>query len=193
MIIISLSGVLVPGPLTTVTIAKGYENKLAGCLTSFGHGVVEFPLMALIYLGLAQFFNSEEVKTVIGLIGGLALVYMGIGIIKIKREIFEESKDLAYGSITAGVIATGSNPYFFLWWGTIGAALIVNASIFGPIIFITFMIVHWLCDFLWLSFVSIAIFKSRRFLDKKLREAIFSICGLLLIAFGLWFILSAFS
>jgi len=53
---ISLSGVMMPGPLTAATIAKGYREQNAGIFIAMGHAVIELPLMALIYFGFAQFF-----------------------------------------------------------------------------------------------------------------------------------------
>ncbi|GAH55236.1 unnamed protein product, partial [marine sediment metagenome] len=49
---ISLTGVMLPGPLTAATIAKGYGDKNAGALIAVGHAVIEIPLIAAIYLGL---------------------------------------------------------------------------------------------------------------------------------------------
>ena len=49
VVLVSLSGVMTPGPLFAVTVAKSLKGKISGVLISFGHGVVEFPLMFLIY------------------------------------------------------------------------------------------------------------------------------------------------
>ncbi len=189
-IFISLSGVIMPGPVFAITIAKGYRDKTAGALIAFGHGVIEFPLMFLIYFGFAQFFASSVAKMVIGLIGGLMLTYMGIGMFKARGRTHEEGENPEHGSFLAGIITTGANPYFFLWWATIGAALILNASIFGVIGFLLFAITHWLCDFLWDVFVSMTVFKSRRFWTKRIHEIIFGCCSVVLIGFGAWFIVS---
>jgi len=83
VVLISLSGVMMPGPVFSLTIIKGYKNWNAGALIALGHGVIEFPLMALIYFGLARLFVSDVVKGTIGLIGGSVLVYMGIQITQI--------------------------------------------------------------------------------------------------------------
>jgi len=69
-VLISLSGVMMPGPVFAVTITKGYKDKIAGALIAFGHGVIEFPLMFLIYFGFAQFFASNAAQILIGVVGG---------------------------------------------------------------------------------------------------------------------------
>ena len=56
-VLISLTGVMAPGPITAVTIAKGSESKHAGAWIAIGHGVVEFPLMVLIFYGFAQWLK----------------------------------------------------------------------------------------------------------------------------------------
>lgn len=188
-VVVSLSGVLMPGPVFAVTIARGHSNKYAGAFIALGHGVIEFPLMGLIYFGFVQYFTDEAFRKAIALLGGIMLIYLGLQIIRTRKEVREEGRDFSYGSITAGVITTSANPYFFIWWATIGAALIMSASLFGPLGFIVFAVVHWLCDFLWGLAVSLTVFKSKKFWSQRLHETIFSGCGVLLIAFGAWFLL----
>ncbi len=190
VVFISLSGVLSPGPVFAATITKGQKDKNAGVLISLGHGVIEFPLMVLIYLGFSRFFTGEAVRTVIGVGGGLMLFYMGKEMIKIRKEMGGEGKDLPYGSVFAGFFTTTSNPYFFLWWATIGATLIVAAAGFGVVGFLLFMVVHWSCDLVWYSFVSRIVNRSAHLWSKRVHEVVFGGCGLFLVFFGLWFIVS---
>jgi len=74
---ISLSGVLLPGPLFAVTIEKAAKRKTAGALIALGHGVVEFPLMFLIFFVLSEFEVPTFVQVAIGLVGGATLMLMG--------------------------------------------------------------------------------------------------------------------
>jgi len=190
-VFISLTGVMSPGPVFAVTVTKGYKDRKAGALIAFGHGVIEFPLMTLIYLGFASFFAFSQTKIAIGLIGGLMLVYMGLEMFKARRRTEDkEDKDVGHGSFAAGIVTTIANPYFFLWWATIGLALIRNASDFGTWGFLFFAVVHWLCDFLWDLFVSFSVFKSRHLWSWRTREVVFGLCSVLLIGFGAWFIFS---
>jgi threonine/homoserine/homoserine lactone efflux protein len=181
-----------PGPVFAVTIAKGRKDKNAGALIALGHGIIEVPLILLIYLGFARFFTSDAVKMVIGLAGGTMLILMGIQMYKGRKSMADESKELPYSSLTAGIITTSSNPYFFLWWGTIGTTLILTASAFGFIGFLLFAIVHWSCDFIWILFVSVATFKSKHLWNNRIHEIVFSVCSAILVIFGLKFIISVF-
>lgn len=190
-VVVSLSGVLMPGPVFAATVAKGRKNKYAGAYVALGHGTVEFPLMILIYLGFIQFFVDEAFKKGIALIGGAMLVYLGIKIIASRKNSNGENfEDVSHGSLIAGVVTTTANPYFFLWWATVGAALIMTASFYGLIGFLIFAVVHWLCDFVWGVAVSMTVFKSKKFLKRSFYEYVTLGCGVLLVAFGAWFIVS---
>ena len=78
VLLISLSGVLMPGPLFAVTIKKASKSKTAGALIAVGHGLVEFPLMFLIFFVLSQFAIPVFVQAGVGLVGGFLMVFMGI-------------------------------------------------------------------------------------------------------------------
>ena len=78
-VLISLSGVLSPGPITAVTIGKGNESPWAGAYIAAGHIIVELPLMLLIYYGVGAALGLAPVKTAIFVLGGLFLVFMGAG------------------------------------------------------------------------------------------------------------------
>ncbi|MEM3464023.1 MAG: LysE family transporter [Candidatus Bathyarchaeia archaeon] len=190
-ILLSLSGVMSPGPLFAVTIAKSLKDKMAGVLISVGHGVVEFPLMFLIYFGLSQLLTSNLIQKIIGFFGGLILIFMGVQMFRSRGENDDGSSYLKYGSLIAGVLATGSNPYFLVWWATVGADLVMKAAVFGLIGFSVFAVVHWLCDFFWNTFVSVTVFKSQRFWNKQVQTIILGFCIAIFIVFGAWFVISA--
>ncbi len=189
---ISLSGVMLPGPLTAATITKGYRDKNAGISIALGHAVIELPLMALIYFGFAHFFASPEAKKIIGLAGGLMLIFMGAMVFRVTGKAVGEATDLPYGSFITGVIMTGANPYFFLWWATIGVALIATAAEFGVWALLLFAVVHWSCDLVWEQLVSMSVFKTRHLWTQKVQRTVFGICALVLVGFGVWFCFSVF-
>ena len=190
VVAISLSGVMSPGPLFAVTIAKGSGDRKAGPLISLGHGVVEFPLMFLIYFGLNWVFTLTAVQRTISLVGGFVMIYMGVQMLRTRKQGVEQSSLLRHGPVVSAILATAANPYFILWWATIGAALVTNAAIFGLIGFFIFAVTHWSCDLVWNTAVSITVFKSKRFWTHNVRTIIFSFCFLMLTGFGVWFIVS---
>ncbi len=191
VILVSISGVIMPGPVFAVSIAKGHRDGLAGSLIVLGHGILEFPLMLLIFLGFSKYFTTTLAWRLVSTLGGAMLVYMGVKTFQARGEVSAKGSDLPYGSVAAGLFTTGSNPYFYLWWSTAGAALIANASIFGAMGFAVFAFVHWLCDLAWYSFVSMATFRSRKFWTETTHKVVFGLCGFFLVALGGWFVGSA--
>jgi threonine/homoserine/homoserine lactone efflux protein len=191
---VSFSGVLIPGPMTAVSLAKGYEEKTAGVKIALGHGLIEVPLILLIYLGFARFFQDSNSLLIIliSFFGGLMLVYMGLLMFRLRKTIVEKGKDLPVNSLGAGIITTGGNPSFFIWWATVGTLLVINASLFGPLGVLIFIIIHESADILWYGLLGYGTNKSRHLMTPKFHEALFGVLALLLIGFGAWFVISPF-
>ncbi len=179
-----------PGPVFAVTLSKGYESPLAGIGVALGHGIVELPLVAIIYFGFARFFHLELVKSVVGIAGGSILIYMGSAMFRTRLKINERNYSLSQGSVVAGFLTSVSNPYFFVWWATIGAALMTRAITFGLTGILLFVLVHWLSDLSWYYLVSSAVYRSKHLWSRKLHGILFGLCGAILIGFGGWFIFS---
>jgi threonine/homoserine/homoserine lactone efflux protein len=187
VLLISLSGVLMPGPLFAVTIKKASKSKAAGALIAVGHGIVEFPLMFLIFFVLSQFEIPSVVQVSVGIVGGFLMIFMGLQTYR-KRRIQEEAiMDLKKDSVFAGIWTTAANAGFILWWLTIGTTLILNAKFFGLLGFSVFAGVHWLVDFSWYTVVALLIFKSQRFWNPRTRMGITLFCVAVFIGFGAYF------
>jgi threonine/homoserine/homoserine lactone efflux protein len=118
---------------------------------------------------------------------------MGLQMFKVQKKANSEYEvsGRRHGSFTAGVLTTATNPYFFLWWATIGAALITTSYAYGFLGFLLLAIIHWSCDLAWDTLVSYTVFKSRRFWTVKVRKIVFGFCFAVLVGFGAWFIISA--
>ena len=190
---ISLTGVMLPGPMTAATVAKGYGNKHAGALIAVGHGIVELPLIAAIYLGLGHFLKSPPVFNAIYIAGGVVLFYLGFRMFRTSGNTPRDVGGLPASPLVTGMVVTGTNPSFYLWWATIGAALIAGAAGFGASGIVLLAVVHWPCDLGWSEFLSWGTFKSRKWWTEKVRRIVFRICALVLLGFGGWFLVSGIS
>ena len=191
VLLISLSGVLLPGPLFAVTLKKAAKSKSAGALIAVGHGIVEFPLMFLIFFILSQFNVPSIVQVAVGLVGGLLMIFMGIQAFRNRHKQDVASVGFKRDSVLAGVWTTAANAGFILWWLTIGTTLVLNAKLFGLVGFSVFAGVHWLTDFLWYTVVGLLIFKSQRFWSDRVRMVITLFCIAVFIGFGTYFMGSA--
>lgn len=187
---ISLSGVLMPGPVLVAAIVKGSESKHAGAWIALGHLLFEVPLILAIAAGLSFVLDNPWVRIIIGVAGGALLAYMGFEMIMMRGKAEAARKAFPYHPVIAGFVTTVTNPYFLLWWATVGAALILAALSFGPWGILGFVVVHEICDLAWDYFVSYTVFTSKRLWSTSVHTAVFGTCGAMLIIFGIYFILA---
>jgi threonine/homoserine/homoserine lactone efflux protein len=185
--VISLSGVLMPGPLFAVTIEKAAKRKTAGALIALGHGIVEFPLMFLIFFVLSEFEIPWYIQAGVGIVGGLLMMLMGLQTFMNRNKADEKYVGSRQDSLLSGIRTTAANPGFILWWLTVGTALSLNAKIFGLGGFAVFAGLHWSCDFVWYTIVAFLIFKSHKFWTARVHQAITFFCVAVLVSFGVWF------
>ena len=192
VVIISLSGVMAPGPVTAAAIAMGARSRYAGPLIAIGHGVIEFPLMILIILGMDKIFKSTTTQIVIGLAGGMFLLIMAIQMLRSLRDTKNSEANVTKSRpVVAGIVLSGGNPYFLVWWATVGLTLAMTAKGLGIWAFVLFAIIHWLCDLVWLSALSWASFKGSMLLGPRVQQIVLLICSAALFVFGLFFIYNA--
>ncbi|MCD6230489.1 MAG: LysE family transporter [Dehalococcoidia bacterium] len=189
---ISLTGAMMPGPLTAAVVSKGYGDRDAGVAVAVGHGIVELPLIAAIYFGFGHFLTSPSVINIISVGGGLMLIYLGLRMFRTSNRMLGMPDGLPHSLVVTGIFTTGTNPYFFVWWATVGMALIAAAAEFGIVGVALFILVHWGCDLACDEFISFVTFRSREWWTQKTFKVISSICALILIGFGVWFCLSVF-
>ncbi|MEK6653597.1 MAG: LysE family transporter, partial [Thermodesulfobacteriota bacterium] len=79
------------------------------------------------------------------------------------------------------------NPYWVIWWATIGLAYILHSRQFGLAGISFFFAGHILADFVWYSAVTGAVGGGRRFLSDRLYRGIIGGCATLLVLFAGYF------
>ncbi len=196
--LIGLSGALVPGPVLSVTIKEtGRSGAKAGPLITLGHGIAEVVITVALVAGLSAFIGDKTVRMVIAVAGGAVLCYMGAGMIRGLKTI---DLDLAAGgaregrpgswlkAVLLGVSATVSNPYWFGWWGSIGAGLIVASSAMGMKGIAAFVTGHVLSDLVWYSVVSYLVSLGLGRGVGRWYKMLFAVCGVFLVVVGLLFV-----
>lgn len=195
--LVGLSGAMMPGPLLTVTIAESARRGFkAGPLIVLGHAILELALIIALLAGLSLYLQKPVVTTVISVAGGAFLLFMGFNMIKDVlqgRVMLENSKnDTGKGinmhPIMAGILVSVSNPFWSVWWATIGLTYLTMALKSGPIGITSFFSGHIMADLLWYSLIAAAIAGGRRFLKQQVYQTIIMLCGLFLIGLGGYFI-----
>ncbi len=203
VILVSASGVLSPGPLFFINIIYGSKQGITGGIKiAFGHTMVEFPLVIALALGLftfSHFVNNENLK-IISSIGGIAIIVFAIiQIISITKG--KADKQNAYvavsdkkGPILLGVIFSALNPFFLIWWFTVGLKLITDSiHFFGFVIGILFLFsFHIWMDYAWLVITSYLIYRGISVLKTQFYSALLISISTILAFYGIYIILNIF-
>jgi threonine/homoserine/homoserine lactone efflux protein len=198
IILVTASGALAPGPLFFETISKGSKiGAKSGIIFSVAHTVVEFSLIMLFALGLIKIANEPIVKFVIGLLGGITLIIFGL--LQVYRTTVYNSREPGYSKSSfrhlflIGLAFTGLNPYFLIWWLTVGANLIIISLEFAAFAGVIFMyICHVWIDYVWLTSIAHLAKKGSDIIGNKWYKTMMILFGFILVYFGLTFIYGAF-
>lgn len=187
---VSISGAMAPGPVTATAISLGTRNKFAGTFMAIGHGIIEVPLFLLVLFGLGNFLNTPTARITIGYTGGLVLIWMGYMMFKDARKASLKACEnpRAKSSVLAGILLSASNPYFLIWWITIGMTFVTRAQEFNSwVVLALFITVHWSVDLIWFQALSFTSFKGAEIMSDKHLRIVLSICAFALISIGVAF------
>lgn len=196
---LAFSGAMVPGPLLTVTIDEALRRGFsAGPLVAIGHALLELVLLIILVWGLNEIVVGPGLQNGIGLIGGLVLIWMAYGILKdigkLKIDLFSPGDDPSgknLGPVLKGITISILNPYFLVWWATIGLAYATIALAKGPMGLMVFYTGHILADFTWYAAVSFLIGTGRKYFNVTVYRIILTSCGVFLILLGAGFLYTA--
>jgi threonine/homoserine/homoserine lactone efflux protein len=190
--VIGLTGALAPGPTLVATINASLSGSwTAGLRISLGHIVVELVLFLLIIFGLATV--AGPYMTAIAVTGGAALIFFGILTILGSRTVSLEHRDArtVTSPVLAGVVSSAGNPYFWIWWLSVGSAMVIAAFTGGILPAAVFMIGHWAADTGWFTLVSAGVSRGASILSDRAYHRIMAACGLFLVLFGLYYLVQA--
>ena len=196
VIIISASGVMSPGPLFAANITYGLrEGVKSGIKIAIGHSIVELPLVILLGIGVFSLEIFPEFRTIISIFGAITLfVFAGIQI----KTILGKNKNISIkpkqGPIVTGILLSALNPFFIVWWLTIGFKLISDAMLIWAFagILIVFVFHIWM-DFAWLGITAFLASKSRKIISNRNYKIMILVLSLTLIYFGIMFLMDVVS
>lgn len=188
---VAFSGAMMPGPVLTVTISESARRGFwAGPLIILGHALLEAALIILLLLGFSSFLQSPRVIGVIGVLGGIALwgfafmMLRGLG--GLTLELTSGGGGTA-NPVVAGILTSLANPYWTVWWATIGLGYLFMSVTFGPLGVIIFFIGHISGDFIWYSAVSFFVWKGKNYISDPVYRGVIFCCALMLLGFGFYF------
>ncbi len=204
--VVALSGAIMPGPLFTYTIAKtvqaGRRGFLVGLWVSLGHAALEALLIVGLLAGLSELLHNRVVIWIVGGLGSLLLLYMGVGLLRdaIRRRVPQLAADAAaiptglqrLPPVVGGVLVSMSNPYWWIWWATVGSAFMMQYGIgWGtwPLL-AAFFVGHEAGDLAWYLTVSSLLHWGRRRISPGFYLGILAACGIFVIAFAVFLAVS---
>ena len=192
--VLALSGALMPGPLLTVTVSESSRRGgSAGPLMIFGHGLLELALVIALISGLAPLLVRDDVFILISLTGGAVLLGMGISMLRtlpkltlVRGSNTEKSRNL----VLMGIFLSAVNPYWLIWWASIGLGYIMYSLKFGMLGVTAFFLGHILADLAWYALVSYGIAKGQHLMSNDAYRKLIGGCAMFLILFSCWFFYS---
>ncbi len=211
--LLGLGGAISPGALLTYTIFCAIKKKKkafsVGIKISLGHASIEIFLILLLLVGLVNWMDNRIILIVIGIFGGILLICFGMIILaniinrKVDTTFLEsntsiENKDFQNNKNSKPYLASMgflmSNPYWWLWWITIGVSIMVdNGVIWGNwISLIIFIFAKELGAILWYTGIATAVGIAHKLMKKNVYLAILGICGLFMVIYGFYLGISPF-
>ncbi len=194
--LIGLTGALAPGPTLVATVNSSLKTGwTAGPKIALGHAVVELLIFILIVLGLAAAAQQQQqvYSHYIAVVGGLALIIFGLLTVKESKNasLVFAAENKTENPYLAGIITSAANPYFWVWWLSVGSALVIDGLRGGLVLAAIFMIGHWGADFGWYMLVSASLDRGKKILSEANYQRILAVCGSFLIFFGLYYLTRA--
>lgn len=190
--VIGFSGAMAPGPVLTTTISEVMKRGFkAGPLIVAGHAILEILLLAAVVAGLGVWITRETTMAVLGVGGGLLLVLMGGQMALTAGRTADQAlgaggdpKTAVRGPMLAGIVTSISNPYWAIWWATIGLNFASLALRRGGLGLASFYTGHILSDLTWYTVVSSAVASGRRVCPPWFYRLLVVVCGLALVVLG---------
>jgi threonine/homoserine/homoserine lactone efflux protein len=190
--LIAFSGAMMPGPLLAATIGESARRGAsAGPLLMAGHAMLELAFAALLLLGLAPVLSKDAVFAGIAIAGGSILLWMAWGMFRsLPRLTLAAADSRRPGNriVLDGIVLSLSNPYWVIWWATVGVGSILQSARAGIAGAAAFYSGHILADFVWYGSVSFAVGKGRRFLSDRAYRGITAALAVLMTVFALAFL-----
>ncbi len=197
--VVGLSGAMSPGSYLTVTVARTLQRgPLSASLMLVGHALLEAALLVGFAFGLQQVLRQQTVTTVLAVAGGAVLLWMGFGLVAgAARGTFgvDPRSGESFGmsghplaAIAQGSIVSLSNPWWTIWWATIGVKLASDGLRLGAVGVLAFFVGHQLADVAWYELVIQAVHRSKRLLTPAVYGVVMGVLGVALLYMGLRFV-----
>lgn len=196
---VGFSGAMAPGPISTLVVTQASRRGFwVGPLLTLGHAIAEATVVLGLALGLRELLATSRLTMAIALVGGPVLVWMGATTLRdalrqpalVPQVAAVDRRQSRWGPVGAGIAASVSNPYWLVWWSTVGASYIVLSLQRGVPGLAAFYSGHILSDLSWNSLLAFLMASGRRWLPAGAMRGFLIVAGLFLIGLGIYFALT---
>jgi threonine/homoserine/homoserine lactone efflux protein len=189
--VLALSGAMMPGPLLTATISESVRRgALTGPWLILGHAILELAMVGALLVGLAPLLARNVVFAAIALVGAVVLIWMAVamfrGLPRLRID-WSAQADRSGPLVPAGILISVSNPYWVIWWATIGLGYLVSCKALGLAGVAAFFLGHIAGDLAWYTLISVLVAKGRRLLTDRLYRGLIGVCATFLAGFAFYF------
>lgn len=188
---LALSGAMMPGPLLTTTISESVRRGAAtGPLLIVGHALLELAMLGALLVGLAPLLTRDWVFAGIALVGAVVLIWMAAGMFRALPTLridWDARRDRSGPLVSTGILVSASNPYWVIWWATIGLGYLVSCRALGPAGIAAFFLGHISGDLAWYTLISVLVAKGRHLLTDRVYRGLIGACAAFLGGFAFYF------
>jgi len=205
---VGLTGAVAPGPLLALVLSETLKSGItASLLIVTGHSLLELLAVLGLTMGLATILANALISALIGAVGGAVMLYFAYLMItdaargvnapgtssgpQSARVRLNAGKWLGY--LGLGALISLSNPYWTVWWATIGAGFMTTVAAGGGAAIHAFYFGHILADYVWYVLVAVLVLTGSRMLGNRTYRFLLAGCGVCLVLFGAYFLFNSFS
>ena len=108
----------------------------------------------------------------------------------LRLDLEADREEKNQNLIMAGILFSLANPYWLIWWASIGLGYILHSVKFGFVGVAAFFLGHILADLAWYGFISLGVAKGKQFFSNRAYRWLIGCCASFLVLFACYFFYS---
>ncbi len=185
-IVLGFAAGISPGPMLGLVISQTLRGGWrAGNQVALAPLLTDFPIIALMILILGHL--PLAALNWLSLIGGAFVIYLGIETMRTARsEVKIDTNDAPRRVFLTAVITNFLNPHPYLFWATVGSALLLQSYAVGGFAFSTALLVGMYGLLVGTKLmIALLVSRSRTWLSGRTYHLLLIGSGILLLGLGL--------
>ncbi len=172
-----------PGPLLTLVITETLRSgKKGGISVAMAPLITDVPIVSCVFFILKNISGNRYIISAFAFSGAAYLLYLAISNFKIKGYTLNDNRDRH--SLKQGIITNFLNPHPYMFWMTIGSALVINSLSIHVSALILFLAGFYLTLTGSKILITLFVDKAKSMINSRLYLIIMKILGVILIVFA---------